>query len=183
MGEEYGETAPFLYFTSFEDPDLAAAIREGRKRELGSHYSEADFADPQALETFERCKLDWSKTAISPHAAMLRLYRDLIALRKQHPSLANCRKDLTDIQFDEGSKQWIMRRSDPSGDAALLLCNFSADRQSVPVTAGSQTWRLVLWTGDADYGGSSGPRPPQTLPPASTANVPLAGFEVAIYVS
>ena len=35
MGEEYGETAPFLFFTSFEDPHLVNAVREGRKRELG----------------------------------------------------------------------------------------------------------------------------------------------------
>ena len=34
----------------------------------------------------------------------LRLYRDLISLRKQHPSLGNCRKDLTEIQFDEKAK-------------------------------------------------------------------------------
>ena len=95
MGEEYGETSPFFYFTSFEDPNLATAVREGRKRELGSHYSESEFADPQALSTFERSKLDWSKPAISPHAEMLHLYRDLISLRKQHPSLGNCRKDLT----------------------------------------------------------------------------------------
>ncbi len=54
--------------------------------------------------TFERCKLDWSKTAISPHAEMLRLYRDLISLRKQHASLGNCRKDLTEIQVDEQAK-------------------------------------------------------------------------------
>src|SRR6202043_2057319 len=79
MGDEYGETAPFFYFTSFEDVGLANAVREGRKRELGSHYSEREFADPQALSTFERCKLDWSKTAASPYAEMLRLYRDLIS--------------------------------------------------------------------------------------------------------
>ena len=113
MGEEYGETAPFLYFTSFDDPGLATAVREGRKKELGSHYSESEFADPQALSTFERCKLDWSKTAISPHAEILRLYRDLISLRKQHPSLANCRKDLTEIQFDEQAKWLVMKRTDP----------------------------------------------------------------------
>ena len=63
MGEEYGETAPFFYFTSFEDPGLATAVREGRKKEMGSHYSESEFADPQAPSTFERCKLDWSKTS------------------------------------------------------------------------------------------------------------------------
>ena len=134
MGEEYGETAPFLYFTSFDDPGLAAAVREGRKKEMGSHYSESEFADPQAPGTFERCKLDWSKTAVSPHAEILRLYRDLISLRKQHPSLANCRKDLTEVQFDEQSKCLLMKRSDPSGSGALLAFNFSSEAQSIPVT-------------------------------------------------
>ncbi len=133
MGEEYGETAPFLYFTSFDDPGLAAAVREGRKKEMGSHYSESEFADPQAPGTFERCKLDWSKTAISPHAEILRLYRDLISLRKQHPSLANCRKDLTEVQFDEQAKWLVMKRSDPSGSGALLVFNFSSEAQSIPV--------------------------------------------------
>src|SRR6185312_10318577 len=125
MGEEYGETAPFLYFTSFDDPGLAAAVREGRKKEMGSHYSESEFADPQAPGTFERCKLDWSKTVVSPHAEILRLYRDLISLRKQHLSLANCRKDLTEVQFDEHAMWLLMKRSDPSG-GALLALNFSS---------------------------------------------------------
>ena len=39
MGEEYGETRPFFFFTSFDDQDLATAVSEGRKRELGAHYS------------------------------------------------------------------------------------------------------------------------------------------------
>ena len=180
MGEEYGETAPFLYFTSFDDPGLAAAVREGRKKEMASHYSESDFADPQAPGTFERCKLDWSKTAISPHAEILRIYRDLISLRKQHPSLANCRKDLTEIQFDEQAKWLVMKRSDPSGSGALLVFNFSPEARSIPVVAAARSWRLALWTGDAIYGGSGGPIPVTHLAPNTMAGVSLAGFEAAI---
>ena len=183
MGEEYAETAPFLYFTSFDDPGLAAAVREGRKKEMGSHYSESEFADPQAPGTFERCKLDWSKTAISPHAEMLRLYRDLIALRKQHLSLANCRKDLTKVQFDEPAKWLVMKRSDPSGSGALLVFNFSSEAQSIPVGASAHSWRLALWTGDAIYGGSPEPCPIDTLAAASQSRLSLAGFEAAIFVN
>ncbi len=183
MGEEYGETAPFFYFTSFEDRGLAEAVREGRKRELGSHYSESDFADPQAPTTFERCKLDWSKIATSPYAELLRLYRDLISLRKQHPSLGNCRKDLTAIQFDERAKTFVMKRTDPSGSGALLIFNFSAEKQSVPIAGDSQPWRLLLWTGDQVHGGSLGPRPLETLAPGSTFAVPLAAFEAVIYMT
>src|SRR4029077_14156678 len=145
MGEEYGETAPFFYFTSFEDHGLANAVSEGRKRELGSHYSESDFADPQALTTFERCKLDWSKTAASPYAEMLRLYRDLISLRKHRTCLGNCRKDLTEIWLNEQAKTFVMKRTDPAGGNALLIFNFSGKTQSVPIAGTSQSWRLLLW--------------------------------------
>jgi maltooligosyltrehalose trehalohydrolase len=180
MGEEYGETAPFLYFTSFHDPGLAAAVTAGRKKELGSHYSESEFADPQAPGTFERCKLDCSKTEVSPHAEILRLYRDLISLRRRHLSLANCRKELTEIQFNEQRKWLLMKRSDPSGSGALLVFNFSSEAQSIPVLDSDHSWRLALWTGDAIYGGGSGPRPVER--PGSVSQLSLAGFEAAILI-
>jgi maltooligosyltrehalose trehalohydrolase len=182
MGEEYGETAPFFYFTSFEDHGLANAVSEGRKRELGSHYSESDFADPQALTTFERCKLDWSKTAASPYAEMLRLYRDLISLRKHRTSLGNCRKDLTEIWLNEQAKTFVMKRTDQAGSSALLIFNFSGKTQSVPIAGASQSWRLLLWTGDQVYGGSPEPRPMEILTQGSTLAVSLAAFEAVIYV-
>ncbi|MGH9537121.1 MAG: malto-oligosyltrehalose trehalohydrolase [Terriglobales bacterium] len=180
MGEEYGETAPFFFFTSFEDPDLVTAVREGRKKELGLHYSESDFADPQAQHTFDQCKLEWSKLSHSPHAETLRLYRDLIALRKQHLSLSNCRKDLTEIQLDEAGKSSVMKRSDPSGSAALLVCNFSNKEQSIPSLPEPRGWRLALWTGDAIYGGGSTLRPAETL--SAPSEVRLPAFEAAVYV-
>jgi len=182
MGEEYGETAPFFYFTSFEDHGLANAVSEGRKRELGSHYSESDFADPQALTTFERCKLDWSKTAASPYAEMLRLYRDLISLRKHRTCLGNCRKDLTEIWLNEQAKTFVMKRTDPAGGNALLIFNFSGKTQSVPIAGTSQSWRLLLWTGDPVYGGSPEPRPMEILTQGSTLAVSLAAFEAVIYL-
>ncbi len=182
MGEEYGETAPFLFFTSFEDSGLATAVREGRKSELGAHYSESDFADPQAASTFERSKLNWSKPGTSPHAEILRLYRDLISLRKQHPSLGNCRKDLTEIQFDERSKPFVMKRTDPSGSAALVVCNFSENPQHVQVPAEPKGWQLALWTGNPAYGGSPAPSPVRSIV-GPDPQISLAPFEAAIYLS
>ncbi|PYY12506.1 MAG: hypothetical protein DMG61_16320, partial [Acidobacteria bacterium] len=183
MGEEYGETAPFLFFTSFEDPQLVDAVREGRKQELGAHYSESDFVDPQAPATFDQCKLEWSKLSISPHAEVLRLYRDLISLRKQHASLGNCRKDLTKIQFDEHVKTLVIERADSSGTGALVVCNFSPKPQSVPIPNATQVHRLALWTGDPGYGGSGGQRPAEILNISPGSQVSLAGFEGAIYLS
>ncbi|HLO24632.1 MAG TPA: DUF3459 domain-containing protein, partial [Geobacteraceae bacterium] len=128
----------------------------------------------------ERCKLDWSKTAVSPHAEILRLYRDLISLRQQHPALANCRKDLTRIQFDEQAKWLVMKRSDPSGSEALLVCNFSSEARSIPATGGAHPARLALWTGDGIYGGGKGSPPVEH--PGPVSHLSLAGFEAAIFI-
>jgi maltooligosyltrehalose trehalohydrolase len=182
MGEEYGETAPFLFFTSFEDTNLGKAVTEGRKREMGAHHSASDLADPQDPGTFERSKLDWSRTAISPHAEILRLYRDLISLRKRHPSLGNCRKDLTEVQFDERAGWFVLQRADPSAGQALIVCNFSADGQSIPVPPASRAWRLVLWTGDPAYGGGKGQRLPEAPAAGPDSRVALAGFEAAVFL-
>jgi len=180
MGEEYGETAPFFYFTGFKDTALANAVTEGRKRELGSHYSERDFADPQALSTFELCKLDWTKIEVDPHSSILRLYRDLIALRKRHPSLNNCRKDLTEIRFDEQAKVLVMKRTDPDGERSLLVLNFSAQFQSIPVGVDVREWRQVLSTAADKY--SVTPKPSIETAASSSTDVQLAGFEAAIYI-
>jgi hypothetical protein len=113
---------------------------------------------------------------------MLRLYRDLISLRKQWPSLGNCRKDLTEIQFDDQAKTLVMKRTDPAGGSALLILNFSTNGQSVSTAGDSQARRLLLWTGDQVYGGSLGPRPLETLAPGPTFRLSLATFEAVIYV-
>ena len=183
MGEEYGETAPFHFFTSFEDQNLATAVREGRKRDIAAHGALSNFADPQAPSTFEQSKLDWLKPAISPHGEILTLYRDLIALRKRHPSLGNCRKDLIEIQFAEQPRSLVMKRADPTGNAALLVCNFSGDTQNILVPSNCREWQLALWTGSAAYGGSPAGSPAPTLAASSDSRVSLAAFEAAIYSS
>ncbi|MBA3696895.1 MAG: malto-oligosyltrehalose trehalohydrolase [Methylotenera sp.] len=58
MGEEFGATQPFLYFTSHEDLNLVEAVREGRRKEFSTFSKFADTAfalqipDPNNTETF-----------------------------------------------------------------------------------------------------------------------------------
>jgi len=184
MGQEYGETASFLFFTSYDDPKLVTAVRNGRKQEYEAYYQKADFPDPQAETTYQRCKLDWSKLGLSPHAEVLRLYRDLLALRRQHACLNNCRKDLVRAYFNEEAKWLVTHRTDPSGSSAILVCNFSAQANSVPIECGGYGWRLALWTGDSGYGTNPSSLPPRDL--AATAGesalVTLAQFSAALYL-
>jgi maltooligosyltrehalose trehalohydrolase len=80
MGEEYGETRPFLYFTSHSDPGLAKAVSEGRKAEFIAHADEVP--DPQDPETFRRSKLSHRRDG--PHGELREHYRRLLALRRKH---------------------------------------------------------------------------------------------------
>jgi maltooligosyltrehalose trehalohydrolase len=176
MGQEYGETSPFYYFTSHTDPALIESVRRGRQREYEPYARGREFADPQAPETFKRSKLKWALMTQSPHAELLRFYRDLIALRQKERCLANCDKGRTHVEFDEG-RQWLnIRRTDVSGSSAVVLCNFSAQQQAVPFTFDEGEWRLALWSAAPAYGGL------QNLesPPSNTGFAHHAGPDVAL---
>lgn len=85
MGEEYGETHPFLFFTDFHG-DLAKAVREGRAKEFKGHagHEGESVPDPNARETFERSKLNWTKRESEEGKQWLALTRQLLALRQKH---------------------------------------------------------------------------------------------------
>jgi maltooligosyltrehalose trehalohydrolase len=194
MGQEWGASAPFLYFTSHTDEQLARGVREGRKEEyasfleaeeIGSSNMDEGFADPQAQETFERSKLNWSQLEESPHREILHFYRDLLALRREHSSLSNCDKSLTRVQYDE-SERWIaVERGDSAGERSLLVCNLSADARSLQLKVGRGRWRLVLWSSDAAYGGEpENTSPPPVLPVEGEGEIfiPLSGWSAAVYM-
>jgi malto-oligosyltrehalose trehalohydrolase len=83
MGEEYGETNPFLFFTDFQGA-LAKAVREGRAKEFKGHAGHDETVpDPNDPETFLRSKLDWRKIATDKGKRWLRLTRHLIELRRR----------------------------------------------------------------------------------------------------
>jgi maltooligosyltrehalose trehalohydrolase len=181
MGQEYGETAPFLFFTSFSDEELVEAVRKGRREEFAAYYAEEDFPDPQAESTFLKCKLDWVKASTSPYDKLLHLYRALLALRRRHASLSNCRKDLATVVFSEEAKWMVMERSDISGDAALLICNFSEDVQSIPVNPVGRAWKLALSTADPSFGGAAKNASLANPTLNDAATIPLAGFSAVLH--
>ncbi len=87
MGEEWAASSPFLFFTDHEE-GLGKLVTEGRRKEFRHFRAFADPAtrekipDPQADSTFRRSRLDWNEIEEEPHAAVLRLHRKLLALRK-----------------------------------------------------------------------------------------------------
>jgi maltooligosyltrehalose trehalohydrolase len=150
QGEEYGELAPFDYFTSHGDPDLVQAVRAGRHAEylhlLEEGAGAESWSDPQDEATFARSKLRWATLDTAAGAEMLAFYRALIALRRGTPALANGRKDLCRVDVDEAGRWISIERRDASGSAALTLANLGAAAVDVPVPARSPAWRPILAT-------------------------------------
>ncbi|QMU75967.1 malto-oligosyltrehalose trehalohydrolase [Streptacidiphilus sp. PB12-B1b] len=111
MGEEWGARTPWQYFTDHQDPELARAVREGRRGEFADHgWAPEDVPDPQARETFLASKLDWAEPGRPPHAALLDWYRTLLALRRAHPALADPQLAEVGVDYDEDQRWLVLHR-------------------------------------------------------------------------
>ena len=130
MGEEWGASTPWQFFTDFPDPDLAESVRTGRRREFEPYgWDPSDVPDPGDPATFVRSKLDWSEPERAPHDALLRWYRDLLRLRRTEPELADPRLDRVDVSYDEAAGWLVVSR----GTFRVVL-NAAEDAQDVPLT-------------------------------------------------
>jgi maltooligosyltrehalose trehalohydrolase len=131
QGEEWGSRTPFLFFTDFADATLAAAVREGRRREVG----QTD--DPQAPATFERCKLDWRDLETDGARELLAWHRQLIALRREVPPAGR-----TEVSFDE-ERGYLLART---GGLAVAI-NLGQAPAAVALPPAHQPWTLALASG------------------------------------
>lgn len=130
MGEEWGSSSPFQFFSSHPEPDLARATAEGRKAEFSEHGWDADeIPDPQDPATFLRSKLNWSEVTEGDHDRLHRVYRALIALRRSEPDLADPWLDHMSIDFDEARRWIVLHRG-----AVAIACNLGTEPVAVPVT-------------------------------------------------
>ena len=137
MGEEWGSSSPFQFFSSHPEPELARATAEGRKREFAEHGWDADdIPDPQDPETFLRSKLKWDEIDDGDHGRLRRVYRELIALRHREPDLADPWLEHLQVDYDEDRRWIVMRRG-----SLAIACNLGTDETDVPV-AGEV---LVAW--------------------------------------
>ena len=88
MGEEWGASTPFLFFSSHGDPEVARATSEGRMREFEAFgWRPEDVPDPQDPSTFLRSRLQWDELGRQPHIEILEWYRRLVELRLANPAV------------------------------------------------------------------------------------------------
>ncbi|UMB67503.1 malto-oligosyltrehalose trehalohydrolase [Mycobacterium paraterrae] len=130
MGEEWGASTPFQFFSSHPEPELARATAEGRKKEFADHGWDADdIPDPQDPQTFERSKLNWSELDDGEHARLLQLYKDLIALRRNESDLSDPWLDDMSVDYDEAERWIAVRRG-----GLTVACNLGVRPVTVPFT-------------------------------------------------
>jgi maltooligosyltrehalose trehalohydrolase len=157
MGEEYAEPAPFLYFTDHQDPGLATAVRDGRRREFPS-WTASEVPDPQAAETHARSVIDLALGTGGRHGELRRWYRALVTLRREHPELIDKSQCATVVDEDAGGLAMI------HGEhiAVAVALRDRPARLELP----RSRWQLALDAGD--FGGAGGTRLDKssvTLPP------------------
>jgi len=148
MGEEYGEIAPFQYFTSHGDQALIEAVRKGRQEEFAAFAWQGKIPDPQDETTFINSKLDHKLKSKEPHQTLRALYRELLAIRREYSLAGSGKLEI----FDNGSAI-IMVASDSASKMLAAIYEFGksehtvddlhlpAGRWSERVNSANQKWR------------------------------------------
>jgi maltooligosyltrehalose trehalohydrolase len=112
MGEEWGASTPFLFFSDHRDPRIARKTSLGRVEEFRAFgWRPDEVPDPQSPSTFQSSKLDWSELSGEPHRSLLAWYRELVRLRR--------RLGEAPLEVDHGGGRLTMRRGD-----LCVICDF-----------------------------------------------------------
>ncbi|MFI9585724.1 malto-oligosyltrehalose trehalohydrolase [Streptomyces sp. NPDC052236] len=141
MGEEWGARTPWQFFTDHTDPELAEAVRNGRRREFAAHgWAADDIPDPQSALTRERSCLDRTEREREPHARLLAWHRALIALRHTQPDLTDPDLAAVNVAYDEGARWLAYRRGD-----LRIAVNLAKEPAAIPLGGSGVGRVLAAW--------------------------------------
>jgi len=166
QGEEFGSSAPFLYFADHR-PELAKAVQQGRTEfirqfpSLAAPSAQRRVPAPHDLQTFERCKLNWDEWRT--HEPLVRLHRDLLTLRRTDAAFRAQDANAVDGAV-LGPEAFVLRYTSSSpADERLLIVNFGPDIDvpsfAEPLVAppDGQTWETRWSSAEPEYGGHGTP--------------------------
>jgi maltooligosyltrehalose trehalohydrolase len=181
MGQEWGASSPFLYFTDHGE-ELGRLVTEGRRKEFATFEAFADpgarerIPDPQAESTFQLSRLGWPERGREPHEGLLRLYRAALALRREH-GLGGLERSEYSVSGRDGELVLVVRR--PGRDTLLVVVRLGGAGTLEPESPGEgegPPWRVVLSTEDRAF--NADPRPP-VVTSGEDGGLPRVGFRRA----
>lgn len=170
MGEEYGESNPFLFFCSFTDSELIENVRHGRRRD---YALVGDVPDPQDPSTYEASRLSWSWPVETVRAGLRQLYRDLLRARRTWPALRETLHRHADL-LATGQPTHVLqlvRGGESSAVQGTVVVYFNLGDQfhTLAIPAGKR----LLFSSEAS---------PYTAAPAGCRNThQLAPYECVVY--
>ena len=157
MGEEYGETSPFQFFTSYLDPALVEAVRRGRAAEFARFGWEGKISDPSEPATYLRSRLSHPLAGAPRHRELRDYYRQWLSLRRNHPALGALGKERTQGEVDAtDSVLTLSRQADGAAPGVRLVANLTG--QFHPFEPASADWRVLLDSEDKRFAGSGSSR-------------------------
>jgi len=153
MGEEFGETAPFIFF---DDAENESALNE--------------------------CRLNWMNIENRQGQAMLSLYRKLIKIRKEHPTLHEPCRSRCQVQ-EIAPDTILIFRNPTSGDRkyAAVVFNFGKEETECCIAPHlpEGVWTTEMYSANKCYGGEAAPLP-SILP--SDGLLTIAGQSFALFL-
>ncbi|MEN8262194.1 MAG: malto-oligosyltrehalose trehalohydrolase [Nitrospirota bacterium] len=178
MGEEYGETAPFLFFIDHSDPGLIKGVREGRLAEFRKFNWEEEPPDPDDIKTFMESRLNRELRNLGNHKVLREFYMELIRLRNELPPLSNLDKNCLDCHSDENDKTLFIRRW-KENDQALIMINYNKSDVNAGALNSEIKWKKVLDSSDKRWNGPGSQLPEQIL---LNDEITLRAESCALYV-
>jgi maltooligosyltrehalose trehalohydrolase len=180
MGQEWGASTPFLFFTD-HNAELGRAVTTGRREEFRRFAAFADpdrrarIPDPQRPETFLASRLRWDEQEREPHRSLLQLYRRLLALRRTEPALRGGGVSSEPAVVAEGADQLLVRREAPRARPILAAVRLRGSGEmdlrghAAARLPASLRWTPLLTTEERVF--TSEPAPPEV-----TADGPRVRF-------
>jgi maltooligosyltrehalose trehalohydrolase len=173
MGQEWGASSPFCYFTDHSD-DLGRTITKGRREEFAAFsafqnpHTREQIPDPQADATFIASRLRWSELGADTHQQLFRLYQALLAIRRTYAAFRF--SDASDVTTRALDRDSIALVRHPKGVDSILVVARRAGSGPVDVALPSalqkQCWSTILTTEDRAFTASPQPLRVQATPTA-----------------
>jgi len=146
MGEDWGTAQPFPFFCDF-GPELAAAVREGRRREFArfpafeDEQARARIPDPGAPETFAAAVLRWEDAAAPAGRRWRAFHRRLLAIRQREimPRLAGIGSQAGGYEH-LGARGLRVRWRLGDGSVLGVVANLGAEALAVKPPPGDLLW-------------------------------------------